>query len=375
MKTVKLILINLIILATLLTLIDPWLKQSYRSTNRYVMLREPAPNVDYTIDLDSFFIKRSQGFEINDNRRLRTNDDGFYIGENYSNTDSIDIIFFGGSTTECAFVDEAKKFPYLVGEMLINNATNQKVNTLNGGLSGNNSMHSLINLIAKGIPLKPKIVVLMHNVNDLSQLVKTGSYWKSPEGRAIVVNTISGQNLKGRLYKLAKSAKDVFIPNLYQKASLYLMRQKQRDYNNFDEWKNYRQKNDFELDKLIIDYEHAIRSFVQIAKIHDIDVILMTQFNRLNPEDNFSRSYYSSDYDQLCKNYKRFNQKIRDISVAEEIHLIDLAKEVPGDSTAIYDFIHLNTSGSELVTDIITKQLVELYPNYTLNKNNLHGSN
>ncbi len=49
----------------------------------------------------------------------------------------------------------------------------------------------------------------------------------------------------------------------------------------------------------------------------------MTQFNKVNPEDDFSRSLYSSDLDQLCINYNRFNDKIREISINEKLHLID----------------------------------------------------
>lgn len=125
-------------------------------------------------------------------------------------------------------------------------------------------------------------------------------------------------------------------------------------------------KKDFEIDKLLIDFEQSIRSFVHMARIYNIEIVLMTQFNRLNPEDDFSRSYYSSDYDQLCHNYKRFNQKIRDISIVEKVHLSDLAKRLPGDSTNIYDFIHLNTQGSELVTDFITEELIKINPDYSL---------
>lgn len=370
MKTAKLIFINLIVLIILLALIDPWIEQSHRQTNRYVRLREPAPNMDFTIDLNESIAKRSQGLDAKAQYRLRTNKQGFYIGETNSvDIDSIDIIFFGGSTTECSLVDEAKRFPYLVGEKLINNTTHQKVKTLNGGLSGNNSLHSLISFITKGIPLKPKIVVLMHNVNDLSQLEKTGSYWKSPEGRSIIANMGNDLNFKDRLYQLGRSTKDLLVPNLYQKVQLSLIALRPKDPYQFDEWKGFRQKKDYEIDKLIIDYEQAIRSFVHIAKIYNIDVILMTQFNRLNPEDDFSRSYYSSDYDQLCRNYNKFNQKIRDISISEQVHLIDLDNSLPGDSTTIYDFIHLNTNGSELVTDIITKELIKINPDYSLIQN------
>lgn len=360
MKKVKLILINLTILSALLVLIDPWMKPSHKSTGRYVRLREPAPNMNHSFKSTNSFVNI-----------LRTNDQGFYIGgDNPMHLDSVDIIFFGGSTTECSVVQESKRFPYLTGEKIVDSKNGQKIETLNGGLSGNNTVHSLISLIAKGIPLKPKVVVLMHNINDLSQLRKTGSYWNSPEERSIIVNQIKNNHYKNRFKNTLKSLKELLIPNLYQILSQKI---KSLKSNSNDEWKDYRQVKTYNIDTVLRKFDSSINSFIKVAQFHNIDVVLMTQFNRLNPDDTISRKAYKlatnlDDYDQICIDYAKFNQKIREISISNNVHLIDLAKEVPGDSTAIFDFVHLNTKGSELVTDIITKHLVEFYPNYSLSK-------
>ena len=367
MKVLKFISINLVVLIALLALIDPWLKSAHYPTGRSVRLREPAPNMDFIEELSQHKIKRSQGLGTKTKYRLRTNNQGFFIGENNSVVaDSVDIIFWGGSTTECIYVDEGKRFPYLVGEKLMNTATNQNITTLNGGLRGNHSLHSLISFIAKGIPLKPKTVVLMHNVNDLYQLEFAGSYWDSPKDRSILLIKENQHSFKNRLYQLGKSVKELLIPNLYKKIHNTSVTNRRKDPDYKFEWQTLKRNKDAAIDKLLIDYEKTIRSFVHVAKVHGINVILMTQFNRLNPEDDFSRSLYASDFDQLCRNYKRFNQKIRDISVSENVHLIDLARKIPSDSTTIYDFLHLNTYGSELATDIITKELIKINPEYSL---------
>ena len=59
--------------------------------------------------------------------------------------DSRYFIFFGGSTTECIFVEESKRFPYLLTRIL-QRSDGTLINSLNAGVSGNHSMHSLLSL-------------------------------------------------------------------------------------------------------------------------------------------------------------------------------------------------------------------------------------
>ncbi len=71
----------------------------------------------------------------------------------------LSLVFLGGSTTECMFMEEENRFPYVVGTIL-ERATGKKINAYNGGLSGNNSLHAIDLLINKVIPLKPRVVVV-----------------------------------------------------------------------------------------------------------------------------------------------------------------------------------------------------------------------
>ncbi len=96
----------------------------------------------------------------------------------------------------------------------------------------------------------------------------------------------------------------------------------------------------------------------------------MTQFSRLNPEDEFIRKTYEGktaelgknlDFDTLCSYFDNLNQKIREIAAKENLLLIDLAKEIPADSAYIYDMVHLNTKGSIFAAGIIAEQLQKSY--------------
>ena len=82
---------------------------------------------------------------------------------NFSDKPSKSIIFFGGSTTEQLFVPEQSRWQSILERNL--NRIDQDYHYIvkNGGFSGNNSMHSTLNFIAKAIPLSPDYVVLMNN--------------------------------------------------------------------------------------------------------------------------------------------------------------------------------------------------------------------
>jgi hypothetical protein len=87
-------------------------------------------------------------------------------------------------------------------------------------------------MIGKGIPQKPKHVVLMHAVNDLSTLSKTLSYWKAPDSRSLIQtgNTPSHHSSLG---KIARAAKDYFVPNTWQMTRHIFFRTYAKHYRNY----------------------------------------------------------------------------------------------------------------------------------------------
>lgn len=362
MKIAKIVLINLIILLLLIVIIDPFISSlPSTKTDRYIRLREPNPNLDLTFHTSSQFVNSGP-------YRLRTNKEGFYTGEiEPKDLNNPDIIFFGGSTTECSVMEENQRFPYLVGRKLLDSLTKQNIKTLNAGLSGNNTMHSFMSLMAKGLPLKPKAVFLMHNINDLSQLLKTGSYWESPEGRSIVVDQ-SANSYSEKITKVLKASKDLLIPNIYNltKSKMILAGNQV-----VDEWEDYRNVNHQPVDSIVLVYEKAIKTFVRVAKTHDVKVVLMTQFNRFDKEDqyikeNFSFAYSGLAYEDFCESYQKFNDKAREIAEEESVDLIDLAKHVDPADEYLYDYVHLNGQGSELVADIIANWVAQNFEGYQL---------
>jgi hypothetical protein len=324
-RAFKILAINFIVLLILLLLIDPFLNAGEKTppVKRSIILKEHPPNIDE-------YWTRSEEYMENDENlkqklcRIRTDDHGFIVGPSYFShkNNSTDLIFFGGSTTECKSVDEELRFPYLVGELLVDKRTKMSIKSLNGGVSANHSLHSTLNLLAKGINLQPKVILFMHNVNDLILLTKTGSYWLAPETRSIIQIT---QN-ETTVYGLAKNSANLLFPNTSRIIWRKLKQMIGRNVNEIDEWQNFRQNN-IEISYNTIEerFEQSVKSFISISRIYNFEVVLMTQFNRFNEGDLIIRNRYQKvnklDYDTYIQYYKGFNEKLREIALQETYFL------------------------------------------------------
>jgi len=371
-KYIKILFYNILITIILLMLIDPWLAndavaESSIETNRHIVLREYAPNIN-TNRIPSADRMSKTDTLLRKNYPVRTDNNGFLIGHDTPlERDSVDMIFFGASTTACLFVEENKRFPYLVGQQL-NDTLDKTWTVANGGMGGNHTMHSTLNLLTKGIRLRPKIVVLMHGVNDLVMLTNTGYYGDTPYSRAIIRSRNKRKSKKGvgqRISNFSEACSNLIAPNIYAKLRSAF---KSKTPNNTDEWAAHRsQKTYNNYEHLEKQFEQAVLSFIRIARTYDMEVVLMTQFNRLHPEDDFVRSLYNIknanstlSYDTFCEYYKGFNDKIRAIASAKNLMLVDLDRLVPANNLYIYDSVHLNDAGSELVANIVSNELLKL---------------
>ena len=182
---------------------------------RQLILKEYNPNKksilvppDDLILNSNSLIKKQYKLNIDDNGFIKNGNNLKEINKNKS------IIFFGGSTTETLYVPEKNRFVSVIERKLSKNL-NRNIILYNGGVSGNNTLHSLLNLIGKGIPLNPEYVVLMHNGTDLSLLRKSGSYWSAPASRSII--NISQNNTGGKsiYYLIAREIKNFLAPNIW----------------------------------------------------------------------------------------------------------------------------------------------------------------
>lgn len=291
-------------------------------SGRNIRLRELEPNRDYVRIPE-------EKFETLEHKEylLRSDKDGIIKPSFINDNPDLQLFFLGGSTTECETVDEEFRFPYLVGRQL-EEKLNIKVNSDNAARSGNNSLHSINILINKLLPYNPDVVVMMHNVNDLSALVYEGSYWNQNKTIAPIDCVLKNEKAK--------------IANDQWKASV---------------WKDKVLNSTKEQDFLVEKFAANLKLFINICKSRNIIPVLMTQPNRItnNPDFHTGRG---DDFDKIYKKlYARFSQAIRQVGKKENVLVIDLEKKIPSDKKYIYDSIHVNKEGSVMEAEEISKQL------------------
>tara|TARA_Y100001978_G_C23683955_1_gene430687 strand:+ start:559 stop:1701 length:1143 start_codon:yes stop_codon:yes gene_type:complete len=334
---------------------------------RSISLREIKPNSDFEFFGGAGYTNSAEYIE-NEKTRIRTDSNGFIIGSK-DLTPLIDwnakIIFFGGSTTENKLIQEDLRFPYLVGQKL------DRIKVLNGGVSGNHSVHSLLNFIAKGIPENPNFIIIMHGLNDLGTLTKTQSYWS---GQIPTRNILLGEDYLhdeyNFLFLVLRDIKNRFFPNLWatvrhlfkHKAELALL-------DEFSDVRYLTKEINFEfLKKDVLEkFTQSIQSIIDISFNFKITPILMTQPNRYTVEDDFTKSQYNRvkqplTYEEFCDIYFALNDVIRKIAEDNEILMIDLDKQVQKNSSNMYDTVHLSTKGNQLVSNLIVDSLIKTYP-------------
>lgn len=288
---------------------------------RFITLRENKPNLHET---------RTPPYDKGKKYKFETDENGFVKpGKIHENPD-LNIFFLGGSTTECEMVDEQYRFPYLTGRIL-EEKTGKKINSYNAGKSGNNSIHSLNNLINKVIPLRPNIVVRMEAINDLSTLLYEETYWN---------RNISRSNL-----------------SCFSKTKNGL-----RKFNN--EWENspFRDKI-FDKDhqeKIKAEHKKILNLFVATTKASGAIPVLMTQANKIVRNPDFSARDGDKKFDQTYRQlYGDFQEITRQVAKENNILLIDLDKEIPEKNEYLYDSVHFTNEGSKLAAEIISKKLQE----------------
>lgn len=354
-KTISALLFIALLLIIIITEKSLSVKNGYWNkvgNERYVRLRELPPLYSSIVRPDDAYMKGTDSL-VQKGYDLETDENGFIVpSAKYSKPDK-SIVFLGGSTTECIYVEQEKRFPYLVGQILERN-TGLKINSYNSGVSGNNTLHSLNILLNKLIPLHPDVVVLMENVNDLTLMIYEGSLWNNnPTKSPIVVPK--------------KTILELLIPNLYQVMRGYLYRLLPQL--SPDEFASIRGKRlEFDKNKLVIEFEMNLQTFIDICRARHIVPVLMTQESRLvTPPDpliaqimlrmerdnGITLSVYKDTYDL-------FNQTIRDVGKKNGVTVVDLAKRIPQTNEYMYDFGHFNDKGSMLAAEIISQNIRSL---------------
>jgi hypothetical protein len=337
----------------------------YPGIKRYIKLREPRPLYSdiivpppATMDISDTLAKKGYEFRVDAN--------GFIIPSKIHDDPQFTLVFIGGSTTECSYVGEKNRFPYLTGRLL-EQKTGLRINSYNGGKGGNTSLHSLDVLLNKVIPLKPDLVIMMHNINDLSVLLYEKTYWtRNPYRSPLVEIKPTFKTAMKNLEDSFHIIRDLTLPHLSrQLVNLYNVTIGNRfPTDEFKQARNRKIKPDKAL--LVHEFEMNLQTFVNLCKARNITPGLMTMPSRLrdNPDKFIRESVQHTVGAGLGLNYETFkelfdlyNQAIRKVAAENGCVFIDLARKVPPQKALMCDIVHFNDRGSKYVSGVLAEGL------------------
>jgi hypothetical protein len=337
----------------------------YPGIKRYVKLRESRPLFSdvlippqNTMEISDSLVKKGYPFRIDAN--------GFIMPSKIHPDPQLTLAFLGGSTTECAYVDEENRFPYLAGRLL-EKKTGLRTDSYNAGKAGNTSLHSLDVLLNKVIPVKPDVAVMMHNVNDLAVLIFEKSYWtKNPYRSPLVEIKPSFKTAMKSIEESFHIMRDLYLPHLSRQLKNFYYYVVGHKFP-VDEFKQARgHKIQIDKNRLVSEFSMNLQTFVDISRARKITPVLMTMANRLKDHpDAFIQSLHRTtvesgtglNYKDFKELFDLFNQTIRKVAAANNVLVIDLDRKVPKEKELMYDVVHLTDAGSKYVADVIAAEL------------------
>jgi lysophospholipase L1-like esterase len=351
-----------------------WLRDDGTAQSRFVTydrqihLREWRPNTWWQYATPKARLD-TPGEIVRGSYRIETDDDGFIKPARVHADPDVTIVFLGGSTTECMYVDAENRFPFLAGRLL-EQKTGLRVNSLNGGKAGNNITHINYALNAKVVPLRPDYVVLMEGVNDMALLQREGTYWVEWDTtfRHVTPHKLS---LEG----IGTDLRNLLIPRTYE---AFRVAQQNVGFSlhgiklagDAHAAAPARPHVQPDAAQNLAAYRAAVTQFVATAKAWGIKPILMTQLLQGEPTaaGSLQDGRYLDPAALLAKGltvqsaklqHAAYNAVVREVARVEGVPLIDLDALVPADATMLYDGMHYHDTGSRRVAAVIADRLAD----------------
>ena len=301
--------------------------------------------------------------------------------------DAYRILAVGGSTTQCAFVDQPESWPTRL-ETLLEEASGRDVWVANAGRSGFTSRRHVVqlrHLLDQG-PRYDLVLVLV-GVNDLANRLEFGdtepprdelTYEGVPTAKCFTFVPTEHDDLNpwGKRLALFRALKVIQVH-----ASLP---DEQRIGKDYKRWRRNR-RNATEVRPELPDlsaaleaYRHNLAACVALAREHGTRIVLVDQPSiwrddlsepdrKLlwmggvgNYQNELGLPYYSME--ALGQGMRLYNEALHALADEEGVESVPLAAAIPKDALHFYDDVHFNERGSLLVADVIAGWLLARPP-------------
>ncbi|MDH4137090.1 MAG: GDSL-type esterase/lipase family protein [Anaerolineae bacterium] len=243
--------------------------------------------------------------------------------------EEIRIICFGGSTT--VNWRGGISYPEILQQKFNKIESDYRVRVLNAGGDGYSTAHTLVNLSLRNLDAQPDIIVVYHNINDLSANW-FGDGVTSDYGNKYKTDFfLDFRHRTGALAELAKVSRLArFVLSKFKGIRFPTQELSQnREYNRGLEY-----------------FLRNLRSIVAIARAQGIRVVFASQPAK-------------SDF-RFNQGFVAYNEAVRSLAEEEDVEFVDLASAVTDDDFFLKDSIHYTREGVARVAEEFYEPLAEL---------------
>ncbi len=269
---------------------------------------------------------------------------------------TIRIVVFGGSTTEQKLAN-GDHYPLLMQQELRAMHPEKNIEVINVANSAYSSAHSLVTLSLDVLSWDPDIVILSHNVNDLTAAYfpefqfdyghkyRNDFYVPASLRRESTVSLLDWSSL----YWMLKVSTRRFTARMPSADSTYIRA-------SYGEAPPAWAQDTF---------TRNINSFVDLATANDVTVVLGTQPHQPD-QSYFDNSYRWKSYNDVVvypehseyvAHHAAFNQLLRTVAEKKDVHLVDNATSFAGESKYFIDNVHYTEAGVAQLAENFTQYI------------------
>lgn len=265
------------------------------------------------------------------------------------------ILVLGGSTAENVWNELGIHWP-LGLECLLRDEGRQEVRLLNAGMSAFTTEHSLVRYQFDLVDTHPDIVLIMHNVNDL-----TVTYHAAARGVQIDPNYLVKYGIRDYTGEIDDSDIVFFRVGHALKSRL------------FPEAPTLLSPERWEYDRHVSEdlFRRNLRLLVHSIEDSGATPVLLTMPRSSDREwlDLVHESGSAGpgltllpEAERFFADFDSFNQVVRDLAEAEGLVLVDMARLLDEDSDTFVDMVHYSTDGIRTFSRTLYGQAVRFLP-------------
>ena len=315
----------------------------------------------------------------------------------YSPDDRYRILCLGGSTTECAVLDDSEAWPHLLQDRLRAAAPELHAWVGNAGGPGDNSRQHIL-VMEHVVPRVPDCQAVIHliGINDLmhSLMVQLDYQPLTPEQ---ILTDGPSFDLAFRWYpyrghdetwykrtntwQVARKAKHAWLVRHKAPELARMARQ-----NHATQQAELRERRRTvmtalttlpNLDDVLAEYQRNLNYLIRQAREQGVRPIFLTQptlwhdgmpadqrarlwFGTIGPDPFQATEYYGPE--ALAAGMARFNAATQRVCAEQDVECLDLAPLIPKDLGSFYDDCHFNEPGARQVADAVAEYLLARSP-------------